>query len=73
MKRPMAVDESLLTVKEAAHLLNVHPNSIRRWANAGLLKSHRFGVRGDRRFRREDLAEFLDSWAGLKAMVDSST
>ncbi len=53
----------MLTIGEVAQLLNAHPNSVRRWSNRGLLPSFRLGYRGDRRFRREDVAKFLDSWA----------
>ena len=51
----------LLTVSEVARLLGAHVNSVRRWSNMGLLNSYRIGVRGNRRFRPEDLAEFLGS------------
>lgn len=32
-----------ISVQHAARLLLVHPNTIRRWAKNGLLKSYRFG------------------------------
>jgi excisionase family DNA binding protein len=48
-----------LTASELARLLNVHINTVRRWSDRGLLKAHRFGPRGDRRFSRESVAEFL--------------
>ena len=64
--REQESDEPLLKMKEVARLLRVHPNSLRRWANEGLLKSYRVGVRGDRRFRHEDLLEFLESWVSHK-------
>jgi excisionase family DNA binding protein len=50
---------SLLTVKEAARLLHVHPNTVRRWHDIGLLSAYRVGPRGDRRFRLEDIERFL--------------
>ena len=53
----------LLGVREAAELLGVHANTLRRWSSRGLLKSYRVGPRGDRRFRQEDLDAFLDSLA----------
>ena len=49
----------MLTTSEVARLLNVHINTVRRWSNQGLLKSYRIGSRGDRRFRREDVTNFL--------------
>ena len=52
----------MLTVSEAARLLNAHPNSVRRWADMGLLPVYRIGRRGDRRFKVEDVDCFLASW-----------
>ena len=51
--------DSMLTISEVAHLLNVHINTVRRWSNQGILKSYRIGSRGDRRFRQEDIDSFL--------------
>ena len=39
----------LLTISEAALLLNVHENTLRRWCNLGFIKAFRIGPRGDRR------------------------
>jgi excisionase family DNA binding protein len=47
--------EEILTSSEAAEMLGVHVNTIRRWTNSGLLKGFRIGTRGDRRYRREDV------------------
>ena len=55
----------LLTVSEAARVLSAHPNSVRRWADMGLLPTYRIGRRGDRRFKTEDLYYFLLSWRSL--------
>ncbi len=53
--------QGLLTIREVARLLNAHPNSIRRWADMGLLASCRVGIRGDRRFKPEDVSAFLEA------------
>ena len=54
-RAPMVLmEKTVLTVSEAAAMLNAHPNSIRRWADPCLLPSFRIGLRGDRRFRVED-------------------
>lgn len=49
----------MLTVSDAARLLNVHVNTVRRWSNQGILKAYRIGSRNDRRFREEDIDSFL--------------
>ena len=49
----------MLTVKEVAQLLHIHSNTVRRWANQGIIKAYRITRRGDRRFRREDISRFL--------------
>ncbi len=54
----------MLTTSEVAQLLNVHINTVRRWSNQGTLKAYRIGSRGDRRFKKEDVASFLKSFPG---------
>jgi len=49
----------MLTVREVARLLNVHSNTVRRWSERGMIRAYRISRRGDRRFRREDIARFL--------------
>ncbi len=49
----------MLTVRGVARLLHVHANTVRRWSDRGIIKSYRITQRGDRRFRREDIARFL--------------
>ena len=48
------IDSIILTVSEVARRLKAHPHSVRRWSDAGILRSYRVGLRGDRRFRSED-------------------
>ena len=55
---------SLLTVQEVAKLLAVHPNTVRRWSDQGMLKAYRLGRRGDRRFPKADLMEALSKIVG---------
>jgi excisionase family DNA binding protein len=45
----------VLTMREATRLLNVHGNTLRRWADDGVIKAYRLGPRGERRFKREDI------------------
>lgn len=45
----------LLTITEVSEILKVHPNTLRKWDKKGVLKAVRFGQRGDRRYRKEDI------------------
>ena len=60
-KKKAALLSGMLTVAEAAHLLHVHPNTVRTWSDGGLLKVYRLGSRRDRRFKLEDIDTFLRS------------
>jgi excisionase family DNA binding protein len=51
--------ESMLTTTEISRLLNVHPNTLRRWSNKGIIKTYRIGSRADRRFWKDDIERFL--------------
>ena len=52
-------NSGMLSTTEVAHFLNVHPNTVRQWADRRLIHAYRLGPRGDRRFKREDLDGFL--------------
>jgi excisionase family DNA binding protein len=54
-------EPELLDIGQAAALLQVSEASLRRWTNAGRLRSFRIGGRRERRFRRDDLLSFLES------------
>lgn len=43
----------LLTIKEAAKLINVHPNTLRNWEKEGKIEAVRIGSRRDRRYPKE--------------------
>jgi excisionase family DNA binding protein len=58
----------MLTVREVARLLHVHPNTLRRWSNNGRIKAYRITARGDRRYKREEIAHFL---AELSSQADN--
>ena len=49
----------MLTVSEVAHLLHVHPNTVRLWSKIGVLKAYRIGKRRDYRFNLADVETFL--------------
>ena len=61
MIQVQSMNSRMLTTTEVAHLLHVHSNTVRHWANKGLLPVSRLGTRGDRRFKREDLESFIKS------------
>ena len=50
---------NMLTVREVARLFHVHPNTLRRWSNKGMIRAYRINQRGDRRFKREEIVRFL--------------
>lgn len=52
--------DTMLTVDAVSKLLNVHPNTVRRWEASGVLRGFRIGPRGDRRFRRDDIERYLE-------------
>lgn len=49
----------MMTVTEVARLLHIHGSTLRRWTDRGLIGAYRVSTRGDRRFKREDVARFL--------------
>jgi len=51
--------DATLPVAKAAHFLGVHPNTIRAWSDQGRLRFYRINARGDRRYRLDDLEQFL--------------
>ena len=62
MGKDMTNDEhinDMLTVREVAQLLHVHPNTLRRWSNNGRIRAYRITPRGDRRYKREEIDRFL--------------
>lgn len=50
----------ILTLQEACELLNCHPNTLRNWDNKGILRAIRFGKRGDRRYKKEDILAIIN-------------
>lgn len=50
----------LLRIKEAAEMLGVNPETLRRWDNQGRLQAVRMGKRKDRRYKVEDLQKIID-------------
>jgi excisionase family DNA binding protein len=57
----MAEQREWLTTDEAAEYLQIHVETVRRWAREGKVASVKLGNRGGFRFKREDLERFLES------------
>lgn len=51
----------MLTIGEAAAALGVHPETLRRWDAQGKLRSRRAGLRGIRRYARQDILRFAQA------------
>jgi len=75
MKEEIGIDmgngehmDELLTIREVARLLHIHPNTLRRWSSDGRIRAYRITSRGDRRFKREEVIRFL---AELSPVEDS--
>ncbi|HAG27497.1 TPA: DNA-binding protein [Patescibacteria group bacterium] len=45
----------LLTIKEAARMINVHPNTLRNWEKDGKIQAIRIGSRRDRRYPKQTI------------------
>lgn len=53
----------LLRIREAAQMLGVNPETLRRWDKSGKLKAIIISKRGDRRYKKEDIVRFLKKLA----------
>lgn len=51
----------LLRIKEAAEMLGINPETLRRWDNQGRLQAIRMGKRKDRRYKLEDLQKIIEA------------
>ena len=50
----------LLRIQEAADMLGVNPETLRRWDNDGILNAVRIGSRGDRRYKVEEIEKKIN-------------
>ena len=58
----MAIDmviDNMMTIAEVSRIHHIHPNTLRRWADKGVIKSYCITPRGDRRFVTRDIKEFI--------------
>ena len=63
----------MLTTSEVAKLLYIHVNTARRWSDQGLLKPYRIGPRGDRRYMRDDVLNFLSTQQYGSGLVERNS
>ena len=54
-----ALPVQMMTTTEVAEVLAVHPNTVRLWADGGLIRGVRIGSRRDRRFSVNEVLRFL--------------
>lgn len=55
----MAKKIKLLKIREAAEMLGVNPETLRRWDREGRLKAVIISERGDRRYKKEDIFKWI--------------
>lgn len=53
----------LLRIREAAEMLGVNPETLRRWDKSGRLKAIIISERGDRRYKKEDIVRLVKKLA----------
>lgn len=53
-----------LQKREAAEMLGVNPETLRRWDRNGKLKAIIISKRGDRRYRKEDIEKLINTKKG---------
>jgi len=60
-KQPEQQVPELVTLTEACEMLKVHPNTLREWDRNGTLPAIRIGAKRVRRYRKEDIINYLKS------------
>lgn len=61
MSSPPSDLSPMLTAVEVAKLLHLHPNTVKRLGDRGELPYYRVTRRGDRRFKIDDVLEYLQA------------
>jgi excisionase family DNA binding protein len=52
--------DKLIRINEAAELLGIHPETLRRWDKDNKLKAVVINDRGDRRFKLSEINKFMN-------------
>jgi excisionase family DNA binding protein len=58
-EKPTLGPKLMLTISEAASLLGIHANTLRRRSEKGLIRAYHIRHHEDRRLQREDIDSFL--------------
>ena len=53
------MNSRILSLQEAATILKVHPETLRRWDRTGKLPALKLGDRNDRKYKEEDVLNFI--------------
>lgn len=53
--------QQMLTIRQVSEWLGIHINTVRRLSNSGVITVYRIGIRRDRRFKKEDIENYLES------------
>lgn len=56
-------NDKLLKISEAAEMLGVHPETLRRWDREGKIIAITINERGDRRFKIEEISKLINKKA----------
>ena len=56
----MKDSQGLLKIRDAALMLGVNPETLRRWDRDGKLVAVKVSKRGDRRYKIEDIQRFIE-------------
>jgi excisionase family DNA binding protein len=58
--------QQLYTITQTSKILRVSIVTLRRWDNNGYFKAIRIGKRKDRRYRKEDIDQFINNNAEME-------
>lgn len=56
----------LLGIRQAAEMLGVNPETLRRWDREGKLLAIKVSKRGDRRYNQKDIEKFIEKSKNIK-------